>query len=434
MSGYLKRPHTFDFEIQTMVTMFMNALSDIIVNRYNKNRQPQDKIKTRLVYAPKQRVLADILDKDQNLQLPVVAVYIGGISRDTNRVYNKILGTYSSSSAGAFVRNEATPLPVDLQINVTIATRYQTDMDQIISHILPYINPYFVVSWRTPNRPDHEIRSSVFWDGNVSISYPFDIAANQVAKVIADLSFTFKGWMFQSINAEDIASIYTIKTTYNADSPGIPTEYLLSDSYKAALSGGSNENTDYFLLSGVPPQPKVIEPWFADIGEIKQFNMYGAGFKVIKNVYLSGASLGNITTTFNPFSGFPTLSSDYPAFTAVRIDPAYWAYDRDSYLTFVMPSAVSTGYVDVIVEGPVGYGSLTQYVRYNTYNPFVSGTPQYNAYIPYQMPYLSGIYIRPNLPTSTPFPSPTFATTPTPTPTQSSTPVPTPTPSPSPTV
>lgn len=215
--------YTYDFEVQTMVTMFMNAMSDIIIKRFNNNKASQDQIKARLVYAPKQRVLADLLDKDQNLQLPVVAVYIGGISRDINRVYNKILGTYSSSIGGS-VRNDATPLPIDLTLNVTIATRYQADMDQIISHILPYINPYFIVSWRTPGRPDYEIRSSVFWDGNVSFSYPFDITATQVAKVIADLTFTFKGWMFQSLNMNDIASIYTINTTYNASSPGIPAD------------------------------------------------------------------------------------------------------------------------------------------------------------------------------------------------------------------
>lgn len=396
MSGYLKRPHIYDFEVQTMVTMFMNALSDIIVNRYNNVREIKDKIKTRIVYAPKQRVLADILDKDQNIQLPVVAVYIGSLSRDTNRTYNKILGTFNASGTPGSVRNEQSPLPVDLQINVTIATRYQADMDQIISHILPYINPYFVVSWRTPGRPDFEIRSSVFWDGNVSFSYPFDIAATQVAKVLADLSFTFKGWMYQSLNSEDIGTIYTIKTTYNADSPKIPLEFRLPGSDYYELSGHqSDEYHDYIQYNGVPPQPKVIDPFYTYVGEYKQFYVYGAGLKTINNVYLSGAPLLSATTVYDPFSAIPPLSADYPPFTALKIDPEFWSYDRDHYMTFVMPSAVAPGRVDLIVEGPVGYGTLSKNVRVNTFNPFVSGTPQYNAFIPYQMPFLSGIEVRP---------------------------------------
>ena len=76
--------YTYDWEIQTLMTMFMNSMSDIVIKRFNVHKQPQDQIKTRLVYAPKQRVLNDLLNRDQNLQLPVMAFYIGGITRDNN--------------------------------------------------------------------------------------------------------------------------------------------------------------------------------------------------------------------------------------------------------------------------------------------------------------------------------------------------------------
>ena len=105
------RNYTFDWEVQTMTTMLLNALSEIVVKRYNVHKAPQDRIKTRIVYAPKQRVLADLLDRDQNLQLPVMAVYIGGIARDNNRVFNKVLGTFTNST-GSTVTNEPQPLPI----------------------------------------------------------------------------------------------------------------------------------------------------------------------------------------------------------------------------------------------------------------------------------------------------------------------------------
>ena len=372
----------------------MNALSDIIVKRFNIHREPQDQIKTRLVYAPKQRVLADLLDKDQNLQLPVAAVYIGGLSRDTSRVQNKILGTFTPGPAGTGTyRNDSTPLPVDLGLNLTIATRFQADMDQIISNIIPYINPYFVVSWRTAGRPDNEIRSNVFWDGQVNFSYPFDIAATQVAKVIADLSFTFKGWMFQALSEDNIGSIYTINTTYNGDSPGIPIEYLLTSGATTGLTA-STDNTDFRQIVGVPPQPKIIDPYTINTGELKQFNVFGAGFRKIENVYLSGAPLSDLVSLYDPFSAIPTLSASNPPFTAVRILSSYWAYNRDNYLTFVMPSASAPGWVDLIVEGPAGYGTLTDHVRVDTFNPFLSSSPEFGEFVPYQMPFLSGIEVK----------------------------------------
>lgn len=381
--------YNYDWEIITMSTMFLNTMSDIVVKRFNVHKQPRDQIKVRVVYAPKQRVLADLLDRDQNLQLPVMAVNVGGISRDQNRVFNKLLGTYHPvpNNPGASL-NEASPIPIDITYNVTIATRYQEDMDQIISHLLPYINPYFVISWRTPNRPDYEIRSSVYWNGGVNITYPTDINATQVAKVVADLSFVFKGWIFQAKPEDAIGNIHTIHTTYTDNSRSIPMEYLLESQLRE-----STDTTDYIRYDGVPPQPKVIEPYFARAGEYQLFNVYGAGFKVINNVYLSGAPVCGYTTLQDPFSAVPELSADYPPFQAAQLSLSAWSYNRDNFLTFVMPPADRPGRVDLILEGPAGYGKLTDHVRVNTFNPFDPSSPEYASFVPYQMPYLSGIEI-----------------------------------------
>ena len=383
--------YNYDFELITMSTMFLNSMSDIMIKRFNVHKEARDQIKTRIVYAPKQRVLNDLLDKDQNIQLPVISCYIGGIARDQGRVFNKILGTFHTPSKSTTSTNEKGPLPVDVTYNVSIMTRYQQDMDQILSHILPYVNPYFTVSWRTPNRPDFEIRSNVFWNGSVNVQYPFDLAATQVARCVADLSFVFKGWMFQ--NPEEIGNILTINSSFVNNIQGIPAEFLLDISTATlAITSGSNENQDKIIYKFAPPQPKVVEPHFSKIGEIKQFNVWGAGFERITNVYLSGAPLSSTSTLQDPFSS-TTLSADFGPFTAVKLLTSTWSFDRDNFMTFIMPSASNAGYVDIIVEGPVNYGKLKDNVRVNTFNPFISGSPEYNFYIPYQVPYLSGIEI-----------------------------------------
>jgi hypothetical protein len=380
--------YNYDWELITMTNMFLNSMSTIIVKRFDVNKQARDQIKTRVVYAPKQRVLNDLLDRDQNLQLPVVAVTLGGIARDQNRVFNKILGSfhelpkYDNKSY-----HERTPLPVDITYNVSIMTRYQQDMDQIISNIIPYINPYFTVSWRTPSRPNFEIRSNVFWNGNVSIQYPFDIAATQVARVVAELSFVFKGWMFQTIQTDPTNVIYSTHSSF-IDSQQISTEFLLSESPTE-----STNNLDHVEYHGVPPQPNTIEPYYTNVGESRLFNVWGSGFKIVNSVYLSGNPFPN-STLQNPFSGFVTLSADFPAFSAVKLDPNTWTYNKDNFLTFVIPSNTQIpGKVDLIVEGPYGYGTLTQNVKANTFNPYEPGTDQYINFVPYQFPYKEGITV-----------------------------------------
>ena len=383
------RKYTYDHEVISMTNMFLNALADITVKRFNVHKEARDQIRTRIVYAPKQRVLADLLDKDQNLQLPVMAVQIGGFARDNSRVYNKILGTFHPHSKEPnYSYHEKTPLPVDITYNVSIMTRYQEDMDQILSHILPYLNPYFTISWRTPLRPEHEIRSNVFWNGNVNVQYPNDVTATQVARVVADLSFVFKGWIFQFIG-DPVNNIHVIETNLHANSSSINPDFLLSAT-QADLSASS----DYTTIYHVPPQPKIVDPYFALIGQAKQFNLVGAGFDKITNVYLSGPPVKYLSTEYAPFSKSTELSAVYPPFTAVKLLTSDWSYDKQSNCSFIMPPPHCPGRIDVIVEGPAGYGRLTENVKINTFNPFVSGTPEYDAFVPYQFPFLSGIEVR----------------------------------------
>lgn len=373
-----------------MSTMFLNAMSDIIIKRFNVHKEPRDQIKVRIVYAPKQRVLQDLLDRDQNLQLPVIAVNISGLSRDENRVFNKLMGTYNVPDGSKSSYNEKMPIPININYTVTVMTRYQEDTDQILSHLLPYINPYFTVSWRTPKRRDFEIRSNVFWDGNVNTEYPIDLNATQVARVVSTLNFTFQGWIFQSIADEPIGNIYTIHSTFN-NVTNIPIEYSIED--RTTIS---NQYTDVCLISAVPPQPKLIEPSSLKVGVSQQFFVYGGdGFQKITNVYLSGAPLNYLSTIQSPFSSFPELSADNPPFLAFKIDPKNWDYDKISSLSFLSPSANQPGKLDVILEGPVGYGSLIRSVNFNNFNPYFFDTTmaEFSSYQPYQLPYLSGINV-----------------------------------------
>lgn len=231
-----------------MIQMFASAMDDIIVKRYNRYREPQDSIRCRFVYAPKQRVLADLLDKAQNLQLPVVALTNGGISRDPNRVFNKIQGSYMTSLDPGLTNKLPQPVPIDLLINMTILTRFQEDFDQIVTNFIPYFDPYIVISWRTPSMPDYEIRSQVVWSGNVAATYPYDINATQVARVEGTTSFTFKGWLFKAKPSTPDGIIFNINANFSTES-GLNS--LLS------LDALDELTTERVYLSG-QPQPRVI--------------------------------------------------------------------------------------------------------------------------------------------------------------------------------
>jgi hypothetical protein len=129
------------------------------------------------------------------------------------------------------------------------------------------------------------------------------------------------------------------------------------------------------------------------IGETKTFNVYGKSFIQIKNVYLQGIPYQFQQTLYNPFSAVPKLSANYPAFNAIKLDPSQYTSNNDNTVTFTMPSASRGGFVDIILENQAGYGALTRYAIKETYNPYTSGTPEYEAFQPYVRPWSQGVKI-----------------------------------------
>jgi hypothetical protein len=158
--------------------------------------------------------------------LPVVAVSITNISRDNERVFNKIAGFYvnktnSETNRGATSAYVRTPVPVNISINMSIVSRYQSDLEQIISNFVPYNDPYIIISWKVPAAAGlaipEEIRSEVLWDGSINMTYPTDINASEKYRITADTSFTIKGWLFKDLSKNAVSNIFFIDNNFNLD-------------------------------------------------------------------------------------------------------------------------------------------------------------------------------------------------------------------------
>ena len=209
----------YGFELKDMIRQFITAFNEVIINRYNKDKTVVDQIKTGFYYGPKERALQDIVNKAQSLKLPTIAVHYTSVARDPERVFNKIPGFYYSkaptSDAGAFDSDWLqTPIPVNVGINMSIMTKFQTDMDQILSNFVPYNNPYIIISWKVPSSQslenNLEIRTEVLWDGTLSLEYPVKVSGTEPARVIANTTFTMKGWLFKGQPDSDTKNIFTI--------------------------------------------------------------------------------------------------------------------------------------------------------------------------------------------------------------------------------
>ena len=104
-----------------------------------------------------------------------------------------------------------------------------------------------------------EIRSEVLWDGNINLQYPLELRASDKARIIADTTFTIKGWIFPAAESP-IDNIYKVTTNWYPVSGTERTGTVLTSgnysSLNVQLSG--DPGMDTFTISAFPDEIEVF--------------------------------------------------------------------------------------------------------------------------------------------------------------------------------
>lgn len=363
--------YTYNFEIKDLLTQFVAAFDDTVVKRYDKSGNAKQEVEVRYVFAPKQRVMYDIVNKAQNLTLPVVAVDVTSISYDDNRVFNKInnLHSYLNEIDNMYARM---PVPINIEMNMSIICRYMQDMEQIITNFAPYTNPYIVIAWKEPSTRTEtvEIRTEVLWSKNITMNTPTETTYSDKFRVVADTSFTIKGWLFREKTSSSVP-IYFIDQNFIISRENLNlTEALTAQNYEEfynSLSAVADIQTH--TLSGIPTITNIFYngsggyiPVNDDTAitlnkEVSALNLYnyitiGSNYDRTTAVLLStnNTSLVNLPLT--------TINAEYTGEVTGFILPIenYQILSKDT-LSLTFPYLSGSGEVDIIINNPAGWVS-----------------------------------------------------------------------------
>lgn len=365
----------FHFEIHDLLTQFIAAMDDVVISRYNSLREEKEQIKVRYVHAPKERVLYDIINKAQNITVPVISVNVTGLQRDESRVFNKVDGMFNpvrrdiySAAGTAYI---PMPVPVNVSVSLNIITNYQSDLDQIISNFVPYSNPYIIITWRVPDTFGlgliNEIRSEVLWDGSINLEYPTDVTAADKPRFIGSTTFIIKGWLFPAAPNELVKNIFFIDSNFHVTSK-INLNYdsylksLTADNYVYDPSKGLLNELEVVSISAAPLLTNlylntsaraielsgseiVIDDTFQPIA----FTILGQNFQYTKHVLLSSDS-STIYTNVSSLS-----FTYYPNITAFDIPNEYLTILNKNSLHVNLPPLTGSGNINLIVANSVGW-------------------------------------------------------------------------------
>ena len=393
----------FHFEIKNLLTQFVAAFDDVVISRYNKSRVAKQNVEVRYVFAPKQRVMYDIINKAQNLTLPVVAINLTGVTRDNDRVFNKLAAAYipaQEKDASKVSSKFLMPVPVNLEVSMSILARYMGDIDQIISNFVPYNNPYIILSWKVPaefgTEYDQEIRSEVLWDGNLAYNTPTETTYNDHFRVTVDTTFTIKGWLFPE-KKDTSGNIYKIDGNFipvdlanriyspldvDRDHPRVEDNLSYDQRGYAGLSSYSTTAalcSETVTVSGIPDitnlyysttgtlVPILATPQTSTVTNIvsgisNTFIIYGKAFDTNLNFYLSSTTMSDESTTGGDwFSNFQKITSaKMDTISGFKLQDTFYIVSNDNIASITLPVSTlsaSGGKFNFVIANEAGWAS-----------------------------------------------------------------------------
>jgi len=357
----------FHFEIKNLLTQFVAAFDDTVISRFDKNRNAKSNIDVRYVFAPKQRVMYDIVNKAQNITLPVVAINLNSISRDESRVFNKLTGGLVPSTQSEHAKSSSKflmPVPVNLEVSMSILARYMQDVDQIISNFVPYNNPYIILTWKVPEEYganyDQEIRSEVLWSGSLNYSTPTDTSYSEKFRISVDTSFTIKGWLFPE-EKDTAGNIYKVDNNfiavdlqnriYSPLDKQISNKSYIEQGYGALSGYDSTVPTNYTETITVSGIPEFTNIFYTTSGVFEQlrsttnvissqtnnFLLYGKALNYSNSLYLSANKL-DFFTDFQKIT-----SAKLETISAYKLDDSLYNIATDNLVSISLPTSTLSG-------------------------------------------------------------------------------------------
>lgn len=367
------KTYTFHNELKIVRNQVLNAFDGLVIKRLDEvdDSTVVDKISVNLVYAPKQRVIYDIINKNQHIKVPIIAFSTTNIQFDKARAFNKLEGQTLNSQILSEGGHILQPVPINFDMKMSILTTYNRDLDQILTCIFSQFYPYIIISYKHPNI-DQEVRCKVEWDGSVALSYPNDMSANVPYRIIADATFSVSTWIYKNFE-NPYGIIHNIPMSFTSVSE-------VYDDYDAMKMMEYPDRTDYKTISG-RPQFVNVEPFVVDHLKSDTIHVFGDMFKDVKGVIVSDLVTQMYDTSayeiFTPFVSSKRLSSIYTSFSGVSTDNL--SIINNNHLQFTLPQPANSGYLEVIAWSDYGVGFLTL----DTHRPIGN----------YQFPYSNGIEI-----------------------------------------
>lgn len=206
--------------IRKTIVSFGTLFNNIYIKHQDDNDVDVSLIKVPIAYGPVQKFLARLEEKPDlrnrvGITLPRMSFEMTSLTYDTSRKVSTVQTFQANKSNGDNVKVYM-PAPYNIGIQLSIITKYQDDMLQIIEQILPSFQPQFNVTVDLVESIG-EKKDIPFILNNIGMSDNYEGDYTTRRNLIYTLDFTAKVSLFGAISDKADSIIKKVQVDYYTD-------------------------------------------------------------------------------------------------------------------------------------------------------------------------------------------------------------------------
>lgn len=196
--------------IRKTVIAFGTLFNGISVRHLNDSGDITSNIKVPLAYGPTQKFLARLqqvpeLNKPVQVTLPRMSFELIGMSYDTSRKLTTTQSFLTKDVNNNQIKKAYLPVPYNLNFELSIMTKLNDDMLQIIEQIIPYFQPNYNLTVDLVKEIGEKRDIQVVLD-NISMTDNYEGDFNERRALVYTLKFTAKTYLFGPVSSDSISS------------------------------------------------------------------------------------------------------------------------------------------------------------------------------------------------------------------------------------
>ena len=220
--------------LRRTIISFGSLFNGIEIKHLDSSGNVDDVIKVPLAYGPTQKFLARLeqsadLNKPTAITLPRMSFEFTGLQYDGTRKVTTTQ-TFKSQSVGiaTAIRKTYMPVPYNMSFELSIFTKLNDDMLQIVEQILPYFQPAYTLSVNLVDTIG-EKRDIPIVIENVTMQDDYEGNYSTRRSLLYTIRFTAKTYLFGPVGDTSKASrdlIKKVRVGYVQDDTSTPTRDL----------------------------------------------------------------------------------------------------------------------------------------------------------------------------------------------------------------